>query len=58
MVTLRLGEGADPIGEGQRVGEAREVENPLEPGDAVSHMKSPASSEESAGSSGPPTVTG
>ena len=26
MVALRLGEGADPVGEGQRVGEAREVE--------------------------------
>jgi hypothetical protein len=35
MVTLLLGEGTNPIGEGQRVGEAREVEGALEPGDAV-----------------------
>src|SRR5262249_16408836 len=35
MVTLRLGEGADPVGEGQRVGESWEAEGPLEPGDAV-----------------------
>ena len=35
MVTLRLSEGADPVGEGQRVAEAREVEDALEPGDAV-----------------------
>src|SRR5262245_53703859 len=36
MVALRLGEGADPVGEGQRVGECWEAEGPLEPGHAVS----------------------
>src|SRR5438128_2421791 len=41
MVTLRLGEGADPVGEGQRVGEAREVEEPLEPGNAVAFHRLP-----------------
>ena len=35
MMTLLLGEGTNPVGEGQRVGEARDVEDPLEPGDAV-----------------------
>ncbi|TMB59901.1 MAG: hypothetical protein E6J51_13350 [Chloroflexi bacterium] len=33
MVTLFLGEGADPVREAQRVGEVRELEDPLEPGD-------------------------
>src|SRR2546428_3019873 len=41
MVTLRLGEGADPVGEGQRVGEAREVEEPLEPGNTVAFHQVP-----------------
>jgi len=36
MVTLRLGEGADPIGEGQRVREVRDVEKLLEPSNTVS----------------------
>src|SRR4030095_13658200 len=30
MVTLRLSEGANPVSEGQRVGEVREVEDPFE----------------------------
>ena len=42
MVTLRLGEGADAVGEGQRLDEAREMEDPLEPGDAVALQRLPA----------------
>jgi hypothetical protein len=38
-MSLLLGEDADPVGEGQRVGEAREVEDPLEPGDAVAFQQ-------------------
>src|SRR5260370_614152 len=34
-------EGANPVGEGQRVGEAREVEDPLEPSDAVAFHQVP-----------------
>jgi hypothetical protein len=41
MMSLRLGEDADPVGEGQRVGEAREVEDPLEPGDTVALQQLP-----------------
>jgi hypothetical protein len=41
MVTLRLGDGGDPVGESQRVGEAREVEDPLEPGNTVALQRSP-----------------
>src|SRR5262244_3968843 len=39
MMTLLLCTGADPVGEGQRAGEGREVEDPLEPGDAVALQK-------------------
>jgi hypothetical protein len=42
MVTLCLGDCADPVGEGHRVGKAREVEYPLEPGDAAALQKLPA----------------
>src|SRR5262245_5194416 len=41
MMALILGDGANPVGEGQRIGEAREVEDPLEPGDAVAFYKVP-----------------
>jgi hypothetical protein len=41
MMSLLLGEDADLFGEGQRVGEAREVEDPLEPGDAVAFQQLP-----------------
>jgi hypothetical protein len=40
-MTFRLGKGANLVGEGQRVGEGREVEGPLEPGDAVALQKLP-----------------
>ena len=40
MVTLLLGEGANLAGEDQCVGEAREGEEPLEPGDARSESRS------------------
>jgi len=42
MVTLRLGEGADPVSESQRVDETREVEDALEPGDPVALQQLPA----------------
>jgi len=41
MVTLRLSEGADPIGEGKRVGEVREVKDPLEPSYAITFQYLP-----------------
>ena len=41
MVALLLSEGTNPVGEGQRVGEARELENPLEPSDAVALQQTP-----------------
>jgi len=41
MVTLCLGESSDLVGEGQRVGEAREVEYALELGDAVALQELP-----------------
>src|SRR5438034_9822305 len=41
MMTLLLGEGANPVREGQGVGEVREVEDPLEPGDAVAVQQVP-----------------
>ncbi len=42
MVTLVLGEGTDPVGERQRGGEVREVEDSLEPGNAVALQQLPA----------------
>jgi hypothetical protein len=42
MVPLVLGEGADAVGKGQRIGEAREVEGPLEASDAVALQPLPA----------------
>jgi hypothetical protein len=42
MMPLGLSEGTDAIGESQRVGEAREVEDPLESGDAVTLKQLPA----------------
>ena len=42
MVTLRLGEGADPVGEGQRVGEVPEVEGPFESSDPIALQQLPA----------------
>ena len=42
MVTLHLGAGADPVVEGQRGGEVREVEDSLEPGDVVALQQLPA----------------
>src|SRR5712691_10005435 len=41
MVALLLGESANPVGEGQRVGEGRDVERPLELGDAVAFYELP-----------------
>src|SRR5262245_16290749 len=41
MMTLLLCKGADPVGEGQRASEGREVEDPLEPGDAVALQMEP-----------------
>src|SRR5499426_4746054 len=41
MMTLRLGQGAHPVREGQRIGEAREVEDPLQPSDAVAFHLAP-----------------
>jgi hypothetical protein len=41
MVTLRLGEGADLVREAQRVGEVREVEDPLEAGDPITLQEVP-----------------
>src|SRR4029434_10887178 len=42
MVTLRLGEAADPVGEGQRVSEAWKGEDSLEAGDPVALQHMPA----------------
>jgi hypothetical protein len=41
MVALLLGEGANLVGEGQRVGEGRDLERPLQPGDTVAFRESP-----------------
>src|SRR5712692_6951859 len=41
MMSRLLGEGANAVGEGQRVGEVREVEDSLEPGDAVALQQLP-----------------
>jgi hypothetical protein len=41
MMTLLLGKGTNLVGESQGVGEGREVEDPLEPGDAVALQKLP-----------------
>src|SRR5262249_38123609 len=41
MMALIVGDGTNSVGEGQRVGEAREVEDPLEPGDAVAFHEVP-----------------
>ena len=40
-MALLLGESANPVGEGQRVGEGRDVERPLELGDAVAFYELP-----------------
>jgi hypothetical protein len=42
MVTLRLSEGADPVGEGQRLGEVREAEGPFESSDPIALQQLPA----------------
>ena len=41
MVSLLLGEGANLVGKGQCVGEAPEVEEPLDSGDAVALQQLP-----------------
>src|SRR5215831_16280624 len=41
MMTVRLGQGAHPVRKGQRIGEAREVEDPLQPSDAVAFDPAP-----------------
>ena len=38
---VRLSQGAHPVREGQRIGEVREVEDPLQPSDAVAFHSVP-----------------
>src|SRR5262249_12018848 len=42
VVTLLLGEGADPVGEGQRIGEVGEVEDALKPSYSITLQYLPA----------------